>query len=188
MITNTEILAAAIATSDFILFVWALRGHFVSTSVPPGMWLVSVLSACAFITFLACLASTDLSWPWFGVGALVHLLALALFVAAFRSTRQKRVTLAFDRDTPTFLVRDGVYRRLRHPFYASYILFWVGCCIQVRTPAMFAVSTTLAALYLGAAIAEERKFAASSLAAAYRDYRKQTGLLWPKLRHPGSKP
>jgi protein-S-isoprenylcysteine O-methyltransferase Ste14 len=174
-------LAAIVAGGVFAAFIWALRGHFVSAAVPIRMWLVSAVSACAFVAFIAGLAATAPSELRFGTGAVTHLAALALFLAAVRSTRQRRVTLAFDRDMPEFLVKAGVYRRVRHPFYSSYLLFWAGCCIQCPTFPMITCAVALAALYGWAALTEERKFAVSRLAREYQAYRRDTGLFWPKL-------
>jgi protein-S-isoprenylcysteine O-methyltransferase Ste14 len=175
---------AAFSTIVFGAFVWAVRGHFRSAVTPFGMKLVSIVSLAAFVVFLWQIlnATEPLPASATAVAVLLQGAALALFVTAVGASRDTRLTLAFDTDLPTALIRRGPYRLIRHPFYASYILFWVGCAIGVRTLSTSAFALALAGIYLAAAILEERKFDSSALAASYSTYSNEAGLFWPRIR------
>ena len=108
--------------------------------------------------------------------------SLVLFLWAAKTTRSARLKLAFDPEAPGFVVQSGPYHYIRHPFYASYILFWLGCTVATVHPLMLIFLAGFGAINLIAALREERAFAASPFAEEYLHYRKTAGLLWPKLR------
>jgi protein-S-isoprenylcysteine O-methyltransferase Ste14 len=89
---------------------------------------------------------------------------------------------AFSDDTPQFLLRHGPYRYVRHPFYASYLLFWVGTAVTTAGWLPWLVPFGMLLLYARAATGEEQKFARSDLAQAYETYRQNTGMFLPRLR------
>jgi protein-S-isoprenylcysteine O-methyltransferase Ste14 len=104
-----------------------------------------------------------------------------VFLAAKRALRGHRLTLAFSSDTPRFLVENGIYSRVRHPFYLAYTLTWLGGVIAV--PGAWTLSTTIVMLilYWAAALLEEKKFASSDYAESYAAYRSRSGMFWPTL-------
>jgi protein-S-isoprenylcysteine O-methyltransferase Ste14 len=105
-----------------------------------------------------------------------------VFAAAIIASRSTPPTLAYDSDSPNFLLNHGPYRYVRHPFYLAYVLFWFGTAIAVHSLAGWLAPAIMTALYLDAATREERKFANSELAAAYAAYRTRAGLFWPRPR------
>jgi protein-S-isoprenylcysteine O-methyltransferase Ste14 len=149
--------------------------------MPPAMAAVSLISGIAFLLFEIELWNNQVPLIWIAAGGALHLAALALFATAVRATHTQRLTLAFDRDAPLFLIARGPYRQIRHPFYASYLIFWVGCVVATLTAPCLLALLVLSAVYVFAARAEEAKFEASSLSADYRDYRRRTGFFWPRV-------
>jgi Phospholipid methyltransferase len=107
--------------------------------------------------------------PWRRVlayrGAALRPRALWLFVWTIRATRSTPPTLAFATDAPAILFCHGPYRYVRHPFYLSYILFWIGTAVSAAGPGTWAVPLVMGALYFQGASREERKFARSALGA-----------------------
>lgn len=77
-------------------------------------------------------------------------------------------------------MRTGPYRYIRHPFYTSYILFWLGCAVATLHPLMILFLLAVSAMNVTAAFREERSFETSPLAGEYVNYRKTAGMLWPK--------
>lgn len=85
-----------------------------------------------------------------------------------------------DDDTPAAIVTHGAYRRIRHPFYAAFLLTLLAALVHSPHP------VTLLALAYGCAILnataarEEERLAESSFGADYRAYMKRTGRFLPK--------
>lgn len=175
---NTVFIATSL--SVFAAFAWGVAAHFRSTHTPTGMKLISGMSLLTIAVVVFQAWSASLHAASVGVGLVMHLAALTLFLRAVRATRRQRLTLAFDDDRPTFLVATGPYRFVRHPFYTSYIIFWAGCALVLRDPYVFALFVTILILYCISARGEEAKFASSDLRDAYQDYRRHAGFLWPK--------
>ena len=171
----------AFAFVPFAAFSWAVRGHFRSTgAMPPGMTLISSLSLVAFLWFVYRLfaEAAAMAWP---LAVLLFVMALAIFGWAIIATRPRPPTLAFERDQPAFLYRHGPYHYVRHPFYLAYLTFWTGTA--VATPGLLGWATPLVMLllYAYAARREELKFAGSTLGGAYADYKREVGMLLPRL-------
>jgi protein-S-isoprenylcysteine O-methyltransferase Ste14 len=180
-----------------------------------GWW--SAINAAAFAGVGAITFDTRRAGPAFGVvlGAIVTLAALAggtlylapsesvlrqglslvllalssaLFVGAWLSALGTPLGVIASAQGPTALIERGLYRSVRHPFYSSYLAtFWaVAMAAAHWTPAACAAVAT--ALYGGAAWLEERAFARSPLGGAYRAYRRQAGMFWPKRGRPLAQP
>jgi protein-S-isoprenylcysteine O-methyltransferase Ste14 len=181
MHTLFSILTGLDATACFAAFAWGVKAHFRSTGdMPAGMKLTSALSTALFLAFL---------WHMHSGASNLWMLALTLFTTSFAvfaaaivASRKTPPTLAYDTDSPIFLLNHGPYRYVRHPFYLAYVLFWFGTAIATHGLAGWLAPTIMTTLYLDAATREERKFAHSELAAAYAAYRTRAGLFWPRPR------
>jgi protein-S-isoprenylcysteine O-methyltransferase Ste14 len=79
-------------------------------------------------------------------------------------------------------VTYGPYQRVRHPFYAAFLLAFAGAFLLA--PQWGALSTLIYAfLTLNFTAAnEERRLAGSRLGAEYQNYLRQTGRFWPRRR------
>ncbi|MGY8661006.1 isoprenylcysteine carboxylmethyltransferase family protein [Bradyrhizobium sp. UFLA05-109] len=145
------------------------------------MKLLSAASLASAMLFL-CLTWTLPHSAWLqGFGILVELGAAILFFEALQTTREAHLRLAFDPCQPASIIITGPYKHVRHPFYASYVMFWMGWAFAISTGWALLPVLFLAAFYLIAALREERLFEASRFAAEYAAYRNDTGLFWPRL-------
>ena len=179
--TSTGVVLILLGLFPFAVFSWGVKGHFRSTgAMPTGMRLISVLSLAAFIWFVfrLLISPPAAAWP---LAVLLYAMALAIFGWSVSTTRQGPPTLAFDRDQPSLLYREGPYRYVRHPFYLSYLLFWAGTAIATRGVIGWAAPVVMLLVYAGAARREERKFAHSALASAYTAYKTRAGMFFPRL-------
>ena len=70
---------------------------------------------------------------------------------------------------------------MRHPFYVSYSLFWIGWAVGVWSPWALLAPLVLVPIYVAAARGEERKFARSEMAEQYRRYMREVGFFFPRL-------
>lgn len=177
-----DLLVTASCVAMLVQHVWALRGHFTSERMEAGALAISGMVGIAAAVNLL------LTW-WFEQPLAPQIAGLALvgasaalFWAAIRASRAARLRFAFDDHKPATLVREGPYRLVRHPFYSSYMLFWSGWALATWSWWSLPSLVLLCALYGVAAGKEERLFVQTEMADAYRDYRKQAGMFWPRIR------
>lgn len=106
--------------------------------------------------------------------------AFALFAWAARTNRARPLPLAFAAHVPEHVQTAGPYGLVRHPFYASYLLGFLGGFVAAGTlwlvPALAAGLLT----YWGAARGEEASFAASPVGEEYRAYARRVGMFLPR--------
>jgi protein-S-isoprenylcysteine O-methyltransferase Ste14 len=143
-----------------------------------------VLTVIGFIWFAWRILSRPPSGIW-ELPFVLFVLSLALFAWTVSATRKTPPTMAFDTDEPSFLLNHGPYQYVRHPFYASYLLFWTATALATPGLLPWAAPLVMLTVYWNAARREEHKFANSSLAGAYQRYRAKSGMFLPRLRsHP----
>lgn len=157
------------------------KGHFKSRSMPLGANLISLAALVSLAIYLWLLWITDAPSVAQLVGFIVGALSLWLFFRTIRASRDRGLHFAFDPDNPVSLVTTGPYRMVRHPFYTSYLTFWVAMTLGAWSPLGIVVLVLLMAMYTYAARTEEAKFAATPMAGEYAEYRKRAGMFWPKL-------
>ena len=174
------LILAVAATVNFVGFAWAVRGHFVSARMAPGMKAVSALSAVGFLAYLHSAANVAVPLWRIAIAMGLQALAGAMFLWACAATRRARPEMAFSPSEPTLLFNSGPYRFVRHPFYSSYILFWLACTLATTSLIVAAVTVALILTYTAAALREQSMFLKSAFGPQYEAYRKTTGLFWPK--------
>ena len=143
-------------------------------------FLVALSYLALFVYLLALWTGVAPLWQRI-VGLGLQIAAAGLFNWARTTTLGARFTAAFDTDEPEFLVKAGPYRFVRHPFYVSYITFWVGSSLGGNSTILWLICLVLIGSYIAAALFEERKFKNSKLAADYQHYSKIVGFFFPKL-------
>lgn len=116
-----------------------------------------------------------------GIAAGLHSASLALIALTVGSHRVPLSLWHQDNDAPQELVTWGPYRRVRHPFYAAFLLGLAGLCVSLPTPAVVAVTLYAAAALDVTARREERRLLESEFGADYRSYMATTGRLVPVL-------
>ena len=142
---------------------------------------VGVLAACFATWDLWAIAMAAIIW-WRALVAIgLYTLSIGLFTWAVRACRQHPPTAIFETDVPTYFVDRGPYQYVRHPFYATYILFWLASWVASNSWAALVSLIVMSAIYVHGAREEEAKFRASAFAAAYAQYRRRTGFLTPRL-------
>jgi protein-S-isoprenylcysteine O-methyltransferase Ste14 len=158
-----------------------VRNHFSSATVPLQVRLSIIVSYLGIMAFAYLMLRDRHALTPLAAALTIFVVSLALFLWAVRTTRSQRLKLAFDPEQAGFLTRAGPYKLIRHPFYASYILFWLACAVATLHPLILIFLVAFSAVNLTAAYREEHAFERSPFAAEYMKYRKTAGLLWPKL-------
>ncbi len=82
------------------------------------------------------------------------------------------------------VVLGGPYRWVRHPMYLGYLLMLTGLILMNFSAAYFILVPIQVVLLLYRARLEEARLAECS--PEYREYRKHTGFIFPRLRRPGA--
>lgn len=182
-----------VGTLCFLSFTWAVPRHFVQHGrMPIGMRVLSLLTLLGFGWFVYNSleeAKVPIMWDVPADEAAPHLAAfpmaaasLGLFWWTVVVTRSKPLTLAFTPDIPVHIHTEGPYAYVRHPFYSSYLLFWVSLALAVGDLTAYALLVVMGTLYGIAASREEQKFTASDLSGSYAEYQRKTGMLFPAFR------
>lgn len=178
--------ATGTTACGFASMIWAAPGHFrVAGRISPAMRGIMVVTALGIAWWLwqslTWLTWTDGAFGWPDCAAFVlGGTGLVLFWWAVKTTRQRRLTLAFSSDLPKHMETGGPYGWVRHPFYASYMMIWVAAAAQARLLAFWLVPGAMLCTYLWAARQEEAKFARSGLKTEYGAYRRAAGMLLPR--------
>lgn len=124
--------------------------------------------------------------PWRYLAWLIQAAAAVMMLYAVSQTGALRfigVRQLFEHDSPHAapekLVRDGLYRWVRHPIYtALFIFLWLT---PVMTWNTLALNLGLTAYMLVGSVFEEQKLL-SQFGQEYEDYRRRTPRLFPCLR------
>jgi len=164
----------------FYLITNATRHHFTSQEYPLGMYIISIISLVGIIVLL--IHSFWLGTSFEAASLVVMSLSTALFLWAVKGSRRHGLKLAFDTDRDTnSLVREGPWRYTRHPFYTSYIMFWSSTLLATQHILSLVVLILLSAIYIYAAKDEERHIETSQFSEEYKDYKRKTGFIIPKI-------
>ena len=187
---STNCFSALLALSGLLVFggfAWGVRGHFVSARLPIGMKLILALSSLGMVGYLLEIGNAGVP-DWRRASAFgLQVVAGGLFLWACAATRRDRPGVAFSPSDPVRLFDAGPFRFVRHPFYMSYLIFWVACALATSCLLVMTITILLATIYSVAALQEQNAFLSSALRPEYEAYRRTTGFFWPKLRFPNRK-
>jgi protein-S-isoprenylcysteine O-methyltransferase Ste14 len=127
--------------------------------------------------------------PQFMACVVVGVVAMTVGVWLFRRSHVDlgdswSVTLELNADHR--LVTNGLYRRVRHPMYSSFLVLGVGQALLV--PNWIAGLSGLASVLLLVAVRLPREEAmmVDQFGDQYRDYRRRTGAVLPRLSPPAA--
>lgn len=180
-ITNWVVAATCLVLSG--MHAYASKTRFrVHGKIPARMKLLGVTFIVGLGANAGVLARARLLPASTAGAGVMYGLSLWLFVAACRVNRQRPLTVAFSQDAPQHLVRVGPYRWVRHPLYCAYCMTWIAGAIAAHSVALLLWSLVMAMQYAQAARLEERKFAESCMADAYREYGRRAGMFLPRWK------
>lgn len=177
------LLLAGLSIICWLSFAWAIVWHFHRSTAPsPLMRLVAVLGTVFGIWQAATIAALDaISLPAALSGVCLYVMSLALFWWAVSATKAHRLSLAFASAQSSRIIVHGPYRWIRHPFYASYLLYWLAGVLTSWQWELLLTVILMGGLYGKAAVREERAFLLGDQAETYRHYMARTGRLFPKV-------
>jgi protein-S-isoprenylcysteine O-methyltransferase Ste14 len=178
---NLDIIRSILTVSTsipFLLFASAGIWHF-GGGHQSGTWLVSTSSVLGFILAIYAIWSIDNIHAWAVLGVALQSASLFLFGWSIGTSGKRNLGLALNDNSSKRLITEGPYKWVRHPFYTSYILFWVAniaiaSSLFTLFPAIFLIS-----IYLHASRSEDRVLA-KLFADEYPTWHKRTGAFFPK--------
>jgi protein-S-isoprenylcysteine O-methyltransferase Ste14 len=175
--------------SKFVIFA-VLGLMFFRKAKPNLMWILTAMpfainSALLIVCnlspgFLPSVASTPPYEYVRAVAAALCVAAIALYMFTLGSHRVAIPGWHQPQDKPSQLVTWGPYQRIRHPFYSSYVLFFVASALVARAwPVLLNALYQLAIINFTAA-REERDLSAH-FGDDYERYCATTGRFVPRL-------
>lgn len=176
-----DVVIGLLGTLIVLTYAWSLKYHFDMPITPPGVRVISALvtSGSLLLLFLGGAIPQPALAHW--AGLILMAASYWLFWATIRESRNARLLAAFDSDMPRNLLKTGPYAFVRHPFYLSYMMLWLGWWIAVWNVWGAVPFIAMGTTYWKAAGEEEQKFASTAMAEEYRDYARRTGRFLPRF-------
>ena len=173
-------LVMALSIACFATITWVSKDHFVSKGpLPPVGTMVIVVAA---LTSVAIFAWSIATAPSERIAPIAfYAAAIALFLWAVCTTRNKGFLPSFSNVVPDALTVDGPYRFVRHPFYVSYLLYHLGNALATTSWLPWAMFAVMSTIYVRAALNEERHLATGTYAQTYLAYKRRTGMFIPRV-------
>jgi protein-S-isoprenylcysteine O-methyltransferase Ste14 len=174
---------------DFAMIGVLPRVFFKRGSFNSGWWLTAAPFFCCPVFLVAAALAGWHSWAGTGDPEITLATAGLMFAGCsialiFLTIGTHRVPLALwhqEDDAPASIVTYGAYARIRHPFYAAFLLAFLAAFTMFPHVGT-ALPFVYAAMQLNATAArEERRLAQSEFGAAYREYLTRTGRFFPVL-------
>ena len=135
---------------------------------PPLVYMSSIaLGLVLHLLWPARLAPPSVSTP---LGALITVLAIALFVSAVRTMRAADTPIPGNRPTTT-IVRAGPFRFSRNPIYLAFSLLQLGLSLWVNSLALLITLLPAVALMALVVIPREERYLEARFPSEYLPYK-----------------
>lgn len=180
-----KVITITLAVCCLLSFSWGRRNFFVKSAevsrhrgglAPLG----SIFGVLVIIALVLDEIELQITFP--DIGAVVMLAtSLLLFWWAARSFGENKPSIAFSPGAPLDLVIDGPYRFIRHPFYSSYMMFWLAFAVHSWSILALIPALIMGRIYYRAARNEEKEIMSSHLRDVYMDYSRSAGMFFPRL-------
>jgi protein-S-isoprenylcysteine O-methyltransferase Ste14 len=145
----------------------------------------AVLGQISFISGMLCVLFMGLFYrllvPAALCGCILTLCSLMLYEWSRRTVVDRHFYIALAGEVPAAVCDEGPYRYVRHPFYLSYMLAFLGVAIAFPSPIVSGVCLLNIGLFLYMAFDDERVLLASAVAADYRSYKTRAGMFLPRF-------
>jgi protein-S-isoprenylcysteine O-methyltransferase Ste14 len=166
-------------------FVYFLTAGAKTFTVPADRDGGAVLGQVSFVSAMACVLFLgfyqSLVWSQVVCGAALALCSVVLYEWTRRTVVDRHFYTGLGGEVPAAICESGPYKILRHPFYLSYMVAFLGAAVAFPSLVTAAVSTLGIALFVYMAFDDERVLLQSGLAADYQTYRRRVGMFVPKV-------
>jgi protein-S-isoprenylcysteine O-methyltransferase Ste14 len=180
---NVDIVRAILTASTavpFLLFASAGLWHF-GSGAKSGTNLVSIASLLGFAAVTYSIWTQADVQPWAVLGVVLQAFSVFVFGWCIGTSGRRNLSLAGGESRSTRLLVEGPYAVVRHPFYTSYIIFWLGGVAVAFSPFTVASALLMIAIYSRVARREDEVLA-QRFAGEFAQWHDHTGAFIPKLR------
>jgi protein-S-isoprenylcysteine O-methyltransferase Ste14 len=145
----------------------------------------AVLGQLSFISGMVCVLVMGLFYgllvPAALCGAILALGSVMLYEWARRTVVDRNFYVGLAGEVPPAVCDAGPYRYVRHPFYVSYMVAFVGVAVAFPSVIVTGVCVFNIGLFVYMALDDEKALLASPVAADYQAYRRQVGMFVPRF-------
>jgi protein-S-isoprenylcysteine O-methyltransferase Ste14 len=146
----------------------------------------AALGELSFVSGMLCVLSMGLFHglllPLALCGSILELCAVVLYEWSRRSVVDRHFYVALSGEVPGAVCDKGPYHYVRHPFYLSYIVAFLGVAVAFPSPIVGGVCLLNIGLFTYMAFDDERVLLGSTLGAHYRAYRERAGMFVPRFK------
>jgi len=151
-----------------------------------GQLIIAILFLVVWILDSFFLKYTTFLNNYFPLAAQVPLGFVAILGAFFLARAGMKIVFGKVRENPG-VIREGVFKVVRHPIYLSEILFYLGL-LFFRTSLAAAVVWIIAIAFFTYISRYEEKLLLARFGDDYRQYMNEVGMFFPKPGKPRTKP
>ena len=144
---------------------WGDRGQLLLLVIFLGIWITD---------------SFVFNYSTFLIEIIPDYLRMVVLAGWYLARSGMRAVFGTERDKPELIV-TGVFRIVRHPIYLGAILFYLGASLITMSIASVLFLIVIIGFYIYIAKYEER-ILNKEFGQDYLEYKKKTGMLFPKLR------
>jgi protein-S-isoprenylcysteine O-methyltransferase Ste14 len=145
----------------------------------------AVLGQVSFVSGMMCVLSIGFyqSPVWYQAlcGAVLALCSLVLYEWTRRTIMDRHFFTGLGGEVPAAVCDAGPYQFVRHPFYLSYIIAFLGMLVAFPSLLTGAVCVLNVALFMYMAFDDERVLLRSELAGSYQTYQTRAGMFLPRF-------
>ena len=149
---------------------WGDTGQLILLAMFLGIWITDSF-IFHYSTFLVEVVSNYIRVPVAGV---------VLVAGWYMARGGMKAVFGTSREKPE-VISTGVFGIVRHPIYTGAILFYLGATVITMSIASAAFVLIIIGFYIAIGKYEER-ILAEEFGNDYLEYKKKTGMLFPKLR------
>ena len=146
----------------------------------------AVLGQISFVSGMVCVLGLGfyqaLVWYQVVCGAALAFCSIVLYEWTRRTVIDRNFYVALGGEVPATVCETGPYRFVRHPFYLSYMIAFLGMLAAFPSVVLASVCVLNIALFVYMAFDDERVLVRSPLGADYLRYRTRARMFLPRVR------
>lgn len=145
----------------------------------------AMLGQLSFVSGMLCVLLmglfSGLLLPQALCGCFLALAAVTLYELTRRTVIDRNFYIALSGEVPGAVCDAGPYRFVRHPFYLSYMLAFLGVAVAFPSLIVSGVCVLNIGLFAYMAFDDERVLGRSPLAADYGSFKRRVGMFVPRI-------